>query len=132
MYYTESPPPGPLLPGVRGRVGPSSLLPPPSSLTNYLLPVNRNPDFLIIGGGIIGLNLALHAKARYPGAGILERALHRFDNFRPGEMSEVVFREALFFLRNDFSFRRLAFREIMKYSRRRMVRAAGELRPAWN
>ncbi len=50
-----------------------------------------------------------------------------FDNFRPGEMSEVVFRETLFFLRNDFSFRRLAFREIMKYSRRRMVRAAGEL-----
>ena len=49
------------------------------------------------------------------------------DNFRPGEMSEVVFREALFFVRNDFSFRRLAFREIMKYSRRRMVRAAGEL-----
>ena len=32
-----------------------------------------------------------------------------FDNFRPGEMSEVVFREALFFIRNDFSFRRLAF-----------------------
>ena len=50
-----------------------------------------------------------------------------FDNFRAGEMGEVVFREALFFLRNDFSFRRLAFREIMKYSRRRMVRAAGEL-----
>ena len=42
-------------------------------------------------------------------------------------MGEVVLREALFFIRNDFSFRRLALREIMKYSRRRMVRAAGEL-----
>ena len=48
-------------------------------------------------------------------------------NFRLQEMGEVVLREALFFIRNDFSFRRLALREIMKYSRRRMVRAAGEL-----
>jgi L-2-hydroxyglutarate oxidase LhgO len=48
-------------------------------------------------------------------------------NFRLQEMGEVVLREALFFVRNDFSFRRLALREIMKYSRRRMVRAAGEL-----
>lgn len=48
-------------------------------------------------------------------------------NFRLGEMSEVVSREALFFLRNDFAFRRLAVRELQKYSRSHMVRAAGEL-----
>jgi L-2-hydroxyglutarate oxidase len=48
-------------------------------------------------------------------------------NFRLAEMSEVVSREALFFLRNDFSFRRLAVRELQKYSRSHMVRAAGEL-----
>lgn len=48
-------------------------------------------------------------------------------NFRLGELAEVVGREAVFFLRNDFSFRRLARREIRKYSRRYMVRAAGAL-----
>lgn len=28
----------------------------------------RNPDFLVIGGGVIGLSLALEARRRYPGA----------------------------------------------------------------
>ena len=48
-------------------------------------------------------------------------------NFRLAEMSEVVSREALFFLRDDFAFRRLAIRELQKYSRSHMVRTAGEL-----
>ena len=48
-------------------------------------------------------------------------------NFRLAEMSEVVSREALFFLRDDFSFRRLAIRELQKYSRSHMVKTAGEL-----
>jgi hypothetical protein len=42
---------------------------------------------------------------------------------RPG----ITRSQGIVFLRNDFSFRRFAVREIMKYSRRPMVRAEGEL-----
>lgn len=49
------------------------------------------------------------------------------DNFNFGEMWEIVTREAGLFLRNDFDFRRLAFEELAKYSKARMVKLAAEL-----
>lgn len=42
-------------------------------------------------------------------------------NFRLGESVEIVAREAGLFLRDDFGFRQLAFRELRKYSRRYLV-----------
>lgn len=45
-------------------------------------------------------------------------------NFRLGEMLEIGLLEAGLFLRDTFGFRRLARREISKYSRRRLVRRA--------
>lgn len=46
---------------------------------------------------------------------------------RAGEAADILAREGGFFLRNDFGFRRLAWRELRKYSRRHLVRLAGEL-----
>jgi L-2-hydroxyglutarate oxidase len=46
---------------------------------------------------------------------------------RLGELVDIVGREAGLFLRNDFGFRTLAWRELSKYSRRHLVALAGEL-----
>lgn len=48
-------------------------------------------------------------------------------NFRVGEFLEVVGREAELFIRNDFGFRRLAWEEMQKTYRPRIVELAGEL-----
>jgi L-2-hydroxyglutarate oxidase len=48
------------------------------------------------------------------------------ENFRAGEFADVVMREASLLLR-DRDFRALAFEEIRKYSRRRIVRLAARL-----
>ena len=48
-------------------------------------------------------------------------------NFRLGEFLEVVGREAELFIRNDFDFRKLAWDEMQKIYRPRLVRLAGEL-----
>ncbi len=50
--------------------------------------------------------------------------------FRLGEFADVVWREAMLFLRNDFDFRALARDEIRKYKRETLVRLAAELVPA--
>ena len=47
--------------------------------------------------------------------------------FRLSELLDVVGREALLFLRNDFAFRKLAFSEMRKYRRRNIVALAGDL-----
>lgn len=47
--------------------------------------------------------------------------------FRATELLDIVTRQALLFLRDDFGFRRLAFAELLKYSRRRMVSLAAKL-----
>lgn len=48
-------------------------------------------------------------------------------NFRLGELVDVLAREASLFLHNRFGFRRLAIRELRKHSRAVLVREAGEL-----
>ena len=48
-------------------------------------------------------------------------------NFRLSEFLEVVSQETALFIRNDMDFRRLAWEEMQKLSRRRIVQLAGEL-----
>ena len=49
------------------------------------------------------------------------------ENFVFNEMVEILFRELGLFASNSFGFRRLAVQELMKYSRRRLVRLASSL-----
>ena len=46
---------------------------------------------------------------------------------RAGEVADILGREGAFFLRNDFGFRALAWKELRKYSRRHLVQLAAEL-----
>ena len=46
---------------------------------------------------------------------------------RAGEVAGILGREGGFFLRNDFGFRALAWKELRKYSRRHLVQLAAEL-----
>lgn len=50
-----------------------------------------------------------------------------FENFRFGEFLEVIGREAELFIRNDFDFRKLAWDEMQKMYRPRIVALAAEL-----
>lgn len=50
-----------------------------------------------------------------------------FQNFRFGEFVEVIRREAGLFLRNDFGFRKLAWEEMQKIYRPRLVALSAEL-----
>ncbi len=50
-------------------------------------------------------------------------------NFRPRELVEIGMREADLWLRDSFGFRRLAWQEIQKRSKRRLVSRARELAP---
>ena len=52
---------------------------------------------------------------------------HGFENFNWQEFIEVITREAELFIRNDFGFRKLAWDEIQKIYRPRIVKLAGEL-----
>jgi (S)-2-hydroxyglutarate dehydrogenase len=52
---------------------------------------------------------------------------HGLENFRVGEFVEVMGREAGLFLRNDFGFRKLAWEEMQKAYRGRLVALAAEL-----
>ncbi|OGI45790.1 MAG: FAD-dependent oxidoreductase [Candidatus Muproteobacteria bacterium RIFCSPHIGHO2_01_FULL_65_16] len=52
------------------------------------------------------------------------RGLH---GFRPAEFVEIVWRELTLLVRNDFRFRELAWEELRKYRRRRLVALAAEL-----
>ncbi len=52
---------------------------------------------------------------------------HGFENFHLKEFLEVVTRETELFIRNDFDFRKLAWEEIQKIYRPRIVKLAGEL-----
>lgn len=52
---------------------------------------------------------------------------HGLQNFRLQEFLEVIVREAELFIRNDFEFRKLAWEEMQKMYRPRIVELAGEL-----
>jgi L-2-hydroxyglutarate oxidase len=52
---------------------------------------------------------------------------HGWRRFRFGEFLEVITREADLFIRNDFSFRKLAWEETQKIYRPRLVKLASEL-----
>lgn len=52
-----------------------------------------------------------------------------FQRFRAREFVEIVGREAMLFLRDDFRFRQLAAEEVTKYRRRSLVRLAASLVP---
>jgi (S)-2-hydroxyglutarate dehydrogenase len=52
-----------------------------------------------------------------------------FDNFNLSESIEILFREAGLFLSNHFEFRKLAFEEIKKYSKKKMVYEASKMVP---
>jgi len=49
------------------------------------------------------------------------------ENFRPGELLDIVGREARLFLKNDFGFRRIAVDEIRKSFRSVLVKRAARL-----
>ncbi|MGD8673305.1 MAG: FAD-dependent oxidoreductase [Thiogranum sp.] len=49
------------------------------------------------------------------------------ENFRLGELAEVVTRETELFIRNDFDFRKLAWEEMQKIYRPHLVKLAAEL-----
>ena len=50
-----------------------------------------------------------------------------FDNFNLSELSEIVLRQLGLFAYSGFDFKRLAFEEVAKYSKRRMVSLASSL-----
>lgn len=52
---------------------------------------------------------------------------HGYDNFSASEFMDIILRQAGLFVLSDFDFRRLAVTELMKYSRKRMVKLASQL-----
>lgn len=52
---------------------------------------------------------------------------HGLDQFRPLETLDILAIDAHLFLTNKFGFRKLAFSELQKYSKRKLVRLAGSL-----
>ncbi|MEJ2455416.1 MAG: FAD-dependent oxidoreductase [Candidatus Thiodiazotropha sp.] len=62
---------------------------------------------------------------------------HGLENFSWSEMVSILGLEATLFLRNDFGFRQLAWRELKKSSRKQLVGMAGRMidglhAPSWN
>lgn len=52
---------------------------------------------------------------------------HGLEQFKPIEMLDILAIDAYLFLTNKFGFRKLAFSELQKYSKRKLVRLAGTL-----
>ena len=99
--------------------------PPGAVRTNiYPVPDLRNP-FLGVHFTITSQGKAKLGPTAIPA--FWREHYHGLANFNAGEMWEIMRREAGLFLRNDFDFRRLAFEELAKYSRTRMVKLAAEL-----
>ncbi len=98
----------------------------PGSIKTNIYPV---PD---LNNPFLGVHYTITAQGKIKIGPTAIPALWRehyqgFENFNWEEFTEVVGREADLFLRNSFGFRNLAFQEIPKYFRSRMVTLASEL-----
>lgn len=99
--------------------------PPNAFRTNiYPVPDLRNP--------FLGVHFTVkdngHVKIGPTAIPALWREQYRgFDNFRFGEFIEVLFREAGLLMSSTFDFKKLAFEEVQKYSRPRLVALASRL-----
>lgn len=90
----------------------------------YPVPDLRNP--------FLGVHFTVkddgHAKIGPTAIPALWREQYRgFDNFKFGEFIEVLFREAGLMMSSTFDFKKLAFEEVQKYSRPRLVSLASQL-----
>jgi L-2-hydroxyglutarate oxidase len=90
----------------------------------YPVPDLRNP--------FLGVHFTVredgHAKIGPTAVPALWREQYRgFDNFKFGEFIEVLFREAGLMMSSTFDFQKLAFAEVQKYSRPRLVALAARL-----
>ena len=99
---------------------------PPGAVRTHIYPVPdlRNP---FLG---VHFTITAHGKAKLGPTAIpafWREHYQGFDNLNVAEMLEIVMREIALLLRNDFDFRRLAFEELAKYSKTRMVKLAAEL-----
>lgn len=99
---------------------------PPGSLRTNIYPVPdlRNP--------FLGVHFTVRADGYIKIGPTAIPALWRenyrgFANFRPGEMIDVLLREAGLMISSDFDFKKLAFDEVRKMSRHRMVELASRL-----
>jgi (S)-2-hydroxyglutarate dehydrogenase len=99
--------------------------PPNAFRTNiYPVPDLRNP--------FLGVHFTVSADGHVkigPTAipGLWREQYRGFDNFRFGEFIEVLFREAGLMMSSSFEFQKLAFAEVQKYSRPRLVALASRL-----
>lgn len=99
--------------------------PPGAFRTNiYPVPDLRNP--------FLGVHFTVRADGQVKIGPTAIPALWReqyrgFDNFKFGEFVEVLFREAGLMLSSTFDFQKLAFAEVQKYSRPRLVALASRL-----
>ena len=97
---------------------------PPLKTNVYPVPDLRNP-FLGVHHTV---TLDGHTKIGPTAIPCFWREHYRgFQNFRFGEFVEVIRREAGLFLRNDFGFRKLAWEEMQKIYRPRLVALSAEL-----
>lgn len=99
---------------------------PPGTLSTNIYPVPdlRNP---FLG---VHFTLTVAGKAKIGPTAIpafWREHYSGLNNFKFGEMTEIMGREMGLFIRNDFGFRTLALQESAKYFRSRLVKLASEL-----
>jgi L-2-hydroxyglutarate oxidase LhgO len=99
---------------------------PPEALRVHVYPV---PD---LGRPFLGVHFTVQVDGRTKIGPTALPALWReqyggLSGFRAGELLDIAARGAALFLRAGFDFRQMAYEELSKQSRRKLVRLAGEL-----